>query len=83
MIYPDVSLTAWLNKYPDLEVKKMRCECKKILRTEIPFINSKGFGITTPKCSCGSLISKSTMILRQDTFSAIIEAGVNLDCERL
>jgi len=54
MIFPEISLDAWLKKYPDLEVKQGKCDyCDASLETTRPFISKDFVGLKAPKCPCG------------------------------
>lgn len=54
MIFPDVTLEEWLEKYPDLGVRKERCNgCgKKSILTNKPFIEKDWVGLAAI-CECG------------------------------
>jgi hypothetical protein len=78
MIFPDITLEVWLQKYPDLKIQKMKCECKSLLSTTVPFVCRLGWGITTPKCSCGSSLSKTQMVLKPKALNAVVDNAMRL-----
>lgn len=54
MIYPDVELNTWLQKY-DLEVTEKVCpKCKQLFLTKIPILIKGYAGLETPAHECGS-----------------------------
>jgi hypothetical protein len=53
MIYPDVPVEKWCEKY-DLHIAKDRCtNCSRIRITNIPFIESGFAGLMSTQCECG------------------------------
>lgn len=54
MIYPKISLSAWLKKYPELEVLKKKCDsCDSVMCATTPFIDGPYVGLVAPSCPCG------------------------------
>lgn len=54
MIFRDVSLEEWLERYPELEIEEGFCnQCGKTMRTTKPFVEKGYVGLVSPKCSCG------------------------------
>jgi len=78
MIFPDVSIKTWLNKYPNLERVSTTCtDCGKRLFADMPFISSGYIGLISPKCKCGSVRSgcesKTTRIVDEyESWSAVV-----------
>lgn len=53
MIYPDVPLEEWLDRYPELCVVERQCEgCGRLMRASTPFIMKGYVGIESGDCSC-------------------------------
>jgi hypothetical protein len=51
MIYPDVSLEKWLEKYPGLNIIEVEClDCHGIIRTETPFMTKDYIGLSVSTC---------------------------------
>lgn len=71
MIYPNISLESWLEKYPDLKVQKLVCtNCGETMISTIPFL-SKGYaGIESPPCVCGQNTHKcsSAITITKESF---------------
>lgn len=54
MIFPEISLKKWLEKYPDLDQLEINCDhCGKLMLASKPFIERGYVGILAPDCSCG------------------------------
>lgn len=54
MIYPDIELNTWLQKF-DLEVTEKLCpKCKQVFLTNIPILIKGYAGLETPEHDCGS-----------------------------
>lgn len=54
MIFPDIKLENWLDKYTELEEVRKECNnCKKTMKANKPFLIKGYAGITSEKCSCG------------------------------
>lgn len=66
MIYPNVSLEEWLEKYPVLEIKKKRCHyCREFRVANIPFIEKDWVGLQSKDCSCGKGKAISVCMIRK------------------
>lgn len=63
MIYPDVSLEEWLQRYPNLKVHSQECpECKKIISTDRPFRSKHYIGLEGLHCKeCGYRIGSAVL----------------------
>ena len=54
MIYPDVEVSNWVQKY-NLEVTEKACpKCKLIFFTNVPILIKGYAGLETPEHDCGS-----------------------------
>ncbi len=54
MIYPDIDIEKWVQKYSSFrDMKQLPCKCGKIYRPK-PFISRHRVGIINPPCECGS-----------------------------
>ncbi len=55
MIFPDITVKKWLQKYPDLKVLTTNClQCSSIIETLTPFRTKDYIGLCAKKCpGCG------------------------------
>lgn len=54
MIFPDITLDKWLQKYPSLSVEFEECpECGNLVKLDIPYISKDFAGLTSSPCDCG------------------------------
>jgi hypothetical protein len=54
MIFPEVTIEEWINKFPELEVISRRCDyCGSIMKSEKPFLMKGYAGLVSPNCKCG------------------------------
>lgn len=54
MIYPEISLKKWMEKFPGLSPQKVTCVCGKKGETTLPVITPDWVGLAMPKCTrCG------------------------------
>lgn len=64
MIYPDVSLEEWCEKW-DLEVESSTCyECGRKAYSTIPYLEKDYAGLESPLCPCGSGPCVAVMVPR-------------------
>lgn len=68
MIYLDVNLDVWLQKYPDLKVVEGLCNnCGAVLKSERPFITKEYVGLTSDNCrECSSSSHKAMTFISYD-----------------
>ena len=62
---PKVSLEKWSQEH-DLDIQTMNCQnCRKEMRTSIPFYTKKYVGLLMPNCECGKnkTVKQSVKIL--------------------
>ena len=53
MIFPDVDVKNWCDKY-GIEIDENKCEnCGKLIDTYIPYVTSRHVGVLSSKCDCG------------------------------
>lgn len=71
MIFPDIPLKVWLNKYP-IDIRTGECECGIICTTTVPVVIKGLVGLTSPMCKCGRQYSISTYIHRDSRKAAEI-----------
>ena len=66
MIYPNIALEKWINKYK-LEVAAFFCpNCGKTFRTEVPIIMKNYVGLESPVHSCGKDFTKLVVTPRNE-----------------
>lgn len=72
MIFPEITLEEWLERYPDLAVRKERCNgcCKKFIKTNKPFIEKDWVGLAAI-CECG-FHGASSMLPRSQEMKELV-----------
>lgn len=54
MIFPEVSTTEWIKKYPSLKILELPCNhCGNTLKSIKPFVTKGYAGLVSPLCDCG------------------------------
>lgn len=54
MIFPEITLEEWLEKYPELQILTKKCDnCNKDITANKPFITNGYVGLSSDKCICG------------------------------
>lgn len=78
MLFPKVSLSEWISKFPGLEPQDVTCACGVKGKTTEPVITKDWVGLAMPKCSrCGDeapgLVVKSRNSKIQNEMNSFLE----------
>lgn len=65
MLYPEVNIDTWLEKYPSLrKALPAECLCGRAVTTLKPYYAKNSLGITSGPCECGRERPFSASLLR-------------------